>query len=197
MINFQSQLDGKKNTFRELIDDCIAAFHFVREHAREWKMDPDRIVMTGESAGGHLATVTAYMVNSTSIKGVFNIYGATELDHLRFNAPSTIDRHIFTDPFPLGVGGKDKLTVEALKEFSASTYAHTGSPPTLSLHPDSDTIVDLSTSKKLHDALSRHNVTNLLITIPTYNHACDILYHTVCAQIERYVFERFLSSVLK
>ena len=184
-----------KTTFRELIEDCIAAFHFIRDHAAEWNLDPNRIVFTGESAGGHLATITAYKLNSTAIKGVFNIYGPTELEYFRFSLPSTFDRRLFKDSIALGFGGKDKVTVEALRDFSASTYIHMGSPPTLSVHPEADTLVNVKTSEKLHEVLTSKGVPNLLVTIPTYSHACDLFYHSVCGQIERYVFERFLSIV--
>jgi acetyl esterase/lipase len=52
-------LDGEP-TLAECIADCKAAVRYVRRHARLWNGDPDRIVLSGESAGGYLASaVTA------------------------------------------------------------------------------------------------------------------------------------------
>ncbi|MEU5880234.1 alpha/beta hydrolase [Spirillospora sp. NPDC047279] len=37
-------------------DDAQTALAFVKKHAKAWNVDPDRIVVVGSSAGGHLAT---------------------------------------------------------------------------------------------------------------------------------------------
>ncbi|MBB6734235.1 alpha/beta hydrolase [Cohnella zeiphila] len=42
-------------TLDECIADCKAAVRFVRRHADRWGIDPGRIVLAGESAGGYLA----------------------------------------------------------------------------------------------------------------------------------------------
>ena len=46
-----------------LADRCVAdaksAIRYVRDHAKHWGVDPDRIVAGGGSAGGHLAACTA------------------------------------------------------------------------------------------------------------------------------------------
>jgi len=41
------------------VEDAKAAVRWLREHADEWGIDPDRIVAAGGSAGGHLAACTA------------------------------------------------------------------------------------------------------------------------------------------
>lgn len=38
--------------------DARAAYRFLRDHAAEWGVDPDRIVLAGGSAGGHLAAAS-------------------------------------------------------------------------------------------------------------------------------------------
>lgn len=39
--------------------DCIAAFDWLTQHADQWRADPDRIIVAGDSAGANLAAVTA------------------------------------------------------------------------------------------------------------------------------------------
>jgi acetyl esterase/lipase len=45
------------------VQDARAAIRWVRAHSAEWGIDPDRIVASGGSAGGHLAACTAVIVD--------------------------------------------------------------------------------------------------------------------------------------
>src|SRR5262245_45413365 len=42
-------------TIPEILDDMHRAVRYIRSHAREYKIDPDRIGISGGSAGGHLS----------------------------------------------------------------------------------------------------------------------------------------------
>ena len=37
------------------VNDCVRSIQFVRQNAKKWNIDPDRIGVTGGSAGGHLS----------------------------------------------------------------------------------------------------------------------------------------------
>jgi acetyl esterase/lipase len=58
-------LDGDEpgNTMANLIEDVYGALAHIREHAEEYGGDPDRIAVTGDSAGGHLSAAAATMAN--------------------------------------------------------------------------------------------------------------------------------------
>jgi len=47
--------DATPNTMNQLIEDCYGAILHIREHASEYGIDPNRIGVTGDSAGGHLS----------------------------------------------------------------------------------------------------------------------------------------------
>ena len=50
---------GKEGGFPENIRDCRNAIRFVRKNAERFHIDPDRIDVTGGSAGGHLSAMVA------------------------------------------------------------------------------------------------------------------------------------------
>lgn len=55
--------DEEGNTMADLIGDVYGAIAHIREHAAEYGADPDRIGLTGDSAGGHLSATASLMVN--------------------------------------------------------------------------------------------------------------------------------------
>lgn len=82
---------GPENKFPTAVDDCVAATRWVAVHARELRVDADRLAIGGDSAGGNLATVTALTARDAGgPKLVFQllIYPTTTLQH---NTPSTAE----------------------------------------------------------------------------------------------------------
>ena len=79
--------------------DCKNAVRFLRAHAAQYHLDPNRIAVAGGSAGGHLAlmvaltgdqdhlepsgSATPYPGVSSAVRCVINMYGVTNLQTRR------------------------------------------------------------------------------------------------------------------
>ena len=75
-----------------MIHDVKRAIAWMKEQAASYNVDPDRIVVGGGSAGGHLALMAAYTGNDpkftpealagkdTSVCAVLSLYGPTDLE---------------------------------------------------------------------------------------------------------------------
>jgi len=74
------KLDGDEtdNTMADLIDDVYGAIAHVMEHAEEYGGDPERIAVTGDSAGGHLSAAVAAMADMIGSGGFGETPGVFE-----------------------------------------------------------------------------------------------------------------------
>src|SRR3954471_20284622 len=62
------------------VEDVEAAIRFVKAHAAEYRIDPNRIALVGESAGGQLAAMAALSEEpATRVKAVVALYAPTDL----------------------------------------------------------------------------------------------------------------------
>lgn len=73
---WQGQLDGDEqpNSMPDLIEDVYGAISHIMEHAEEYGGDASTILLTGDSAGGHLSAAAATMTNMIGDGG----FGETE-----------------------------------------------------------------------------------------------------------------------
>jgi len=69
---FPSQMEGGSSIWEQL-DDVEDALNYIIENGEEQGLDTSRILMTGDSAGGHLACVVSYKVWPTNPLGKQNL----------------------------------------------------------------------------------------------------------------------------
>lgn len=70
-----------KGTFPEPMQDVAAAVRFLKKNAGEYWLDPNRFVMMGDSAGGHLATMAGVTSDDLALQGSIGVTDAdTKVD---------------------------------------------------------------------------------------------------------------------
>lgn len=126
------------------IDDVQRAVRWVRDNAREYNVDPQRIALIGESAGAHLAAMAA-LRDSEAVKAVVAFYPPTDLVDLARSStllPPALKQAVRDD-----VRGQFLLML--LGEMSPISHVKPGMPPFLLVHGTADTVVPYQQSVKL------------------------------------------------
>jgi acetyl esterase/lipase len=164
------------------VEDCRCALRWIRRNARQYNLDLGKITVTGASAGGHLALMTALVPDTAGfdnqcladddqpwtgkipeaprVAAVINWFGPTDLVDMARK------RRSYAVSWLNGPLGMEELA----KRVSPITYIRPGVPPVLTIHGDSDPLVPYSQAVQLHDALKKAGVRNQLITVAGGKH---------------------------
>jgi acetyl esterase/lipase len=128
----------------ESLKDAKSAIRYVRAHAKELGVDPDKIVASGGSAGGHLAVACAV------IDG-FNEEGE---DRSVSCIPNTLV--LFNPVFDNGPGGYGYDRVgEAYKEFSPLHNLREGMPPAVVFLGTEDVLIPVETARYFQTVMEK------------------------------------------
>lgn len=131
-------------------DDVRNAVAFVRQHSKEWNIDPDRIVLIGESAGAHLASMAALQpAPGTPVQAVIAFYSPSDLEKLARTSPRIPDaiRNMLKGS-PL-----ETLILNGLRQLSPQTWVTKSAPPFLMIHGTADRLVPIDQSEAMCAAL--------------------------------------------
>ena len=107
------------------VDDVARAVSFVREHAAAFRVDPDRLVLVGESASAQLVSLLA--VRRTPVAGVVSFYGVYDLLAMSGDpaSPRSLARRLF------GISTLDEAARATLRAHSPRFLVHSEMPPLL------------------------------------------------------------------
>jgi acetyl esterase/lipase len=156
------------------VEDCLCALRWIYRNAKEYGFDLRRIVVTGYSAGGHLALTTGMLpaaagfdrqcpgTEDLKVAAIVNWYGITDVADLLEGANMRT--------YAVQWLGSRPDRVEVAKRASPMTYVRQGLPPVLTIHGDADPTVPYAHATKLHQALQKAGVVTELVTIPNGRH---------------------------
>jgi acetyl esterase/lipase len=148
----------------------LCALRWVIHNAKEYNVDTSRIVVTGNSAGGHLALTTGMIPSSAGldrqcpgpeelkVAAIINWYGITDVADL-LDGPN---RKVYAVAWLGSMENRKDIAARV----SPLTYVRSGLPPVLSIQGDADPTVPYTHSVRLHAALEKAGVPNKLITVP-------------------------------
>ncbi len=170
-------------TMPDHIIDCKRALVWAKQNVAKYGGDPDFIVATGGSAGGHLSALLAFTANDstlqpgfedadTSVQGVVPIYGVHDFTNSRnqraFNgladlvADKVLKVAMVNDP-------------ELWQQMSPIFRVHDKVPPTLLIHGDADSLAPPEESRALWDEFSEHpEIEAGYAEIPGAQHAFEL-----------------------
>jgi acetyl esterase/lipase len=161
----------------EMLENLNEGIRWVKDHSKDYGIDPDRLGLMGASAGGHLACLAAVTAKGekpsiwrftqptdTRVKAVAVFFPPA--DFLNWNG-KPIDLQgdgrlagvVRRLAFPDGLGSATAEEVAAkLTQISPARLVTAAAPPFLIFHGDADPIVPLQQSKVLLEALKKATV---------------------------------------
>ncbi|MCW8131252.1 MAG: alpha/beta hydrolase [Planctomycetota bacterium] len=162
--------------FPAQIEDVKDAIRYLRAHAKDLKLDPERLATLGESAGGHLALLAGFTeakdglegkpaadAPSTRVQAIVNFYGPTD-----FTSKTDWDAVRLAQAKDF-LGTADQ-TAEVVKKASPITYLDAKDPPVLTIHGADDRVVPVDQAKHLHEALKKDGVKEKLVVLEGQGH---------------------------
>jgi acetyl esterase/lipase len=170
------------------LEDVREAIRWIRAHADNYQVDPNRIVLVGRSAGGHLALQAAYRATEedadTAVSGVIAIYAPT---NLRLMLREHDARVIAL------VGGTSDEVPDAYADASPLDFADRPDlPPTLLIHGYRDDVVGPVHAELLLNRLRYQRVPSALLRLPWSRHGFDGVTFGLGAPLVQYYMDRFL-----
>jgi acetyl esterase len=151
-------------------DDVESAIQFVKANAAKYKVDPKRIALIGESAGGHLVSyVGARNRPDSRVAAVVSMYGVHDF----------VAAAVQWKPLPhelLDLFGITAVTAETAPELikaSPVVYISKEMPPFLLMHGSKDEDVPYEQSVEMCDKMKKAGAHCDLITIEGAPHGMD------------------------
>ncbi len=163
----------------EIVDDIHRAVRFIRAHAADYGVDPDRLGIAGASAGGHLSLmIGAYGgpgdpsakntidSGSSRVQAVACFFPAT--DFLNWGKEGampadTPNLHVFMPAFGINEN-TPRAYLPGIFRVDSPIYGVTDKmPPTLVIHGDADPLVPIQQSELLMTKLEELKVPHKLV----------------------------------
>ena len=161
-----------KHNYPAPVEDVLSAVRWLKAHAREYRIDAERIALVGESAGGQLVAQAAMLAGEDArVAAVVPFYAPVDFiaDMERRGGLSVSMRGLFGRTEPKA----DPATLELLRAASPMHRAiapGAGLPPFLLVHGTGDMSVLYGWSPRFQAKLKAAGVPCDLITIPEGRH---------------------------
>jgi len=159
------------------VDDCMEAIQWISRHSKNFNIDPEQVVISGESAGGHLALITGllnsipgshkyYSGDSLKIKAIVNWFGITDIAGVNDFYKKQNQESNYAS---IWVGNPERMD-SISNVFSPDKRITSSTPPIISVHGKKDSVVPYEQAVTFHELLKKAGIRNELVSIDDGKH---------------------------
>lgn len=188
----------------EMTGDIKRAVAWMKTNTGKYGVNPERVILAGASAGGHLSQLAAYAPKhprltpeelidaDLSVRGVVSFYGPSDmkatyyhtnqqklvgLPKVEIGPEAAKAKKNMRDAGRLDilVGGHPGEVPEAYELASPISHVHPGCPPTLLVQGEHDLITPIAATRNMHQALVKAGVPAISLEFPYTDHAFDLM----------------------
>ncbi|RPJ50764.1 MAG: alpha/beta hydrolase [Chloroflexi bacterium] len=206
-----------------MIGDIKRAVAWMKENSPKFGVNPERIILAGGSAGGHLSMLAGYAPNhpaltpeelrlvDLTVRGIVSYYGPSDLNAV-YNHTNQ-QRLVGLPKVPTGpafqgeknardagrldilLGGHPFEAMDMYDLASPVTHVHPGCPPTLLIQGEQDLITPVGAARSLHKKLVDAGVPAINVVFPCTDHGFDLLLPPLSPAYQSALFDvdRFLA----
>ncbi len=188
----------KEALFPAAVLDVKCAVRWIRSHAQEFMINPDKIAVIGGSAGGHLAMMVGYSADiaefnkecadtvNNRVQAVVDLYGPADLSTAYAREQNSPKQFL----------GKSYEEDPALyRKASPNTYITSDDPPTLIFQGTIDALVPYSQSDSLKKWLDKAGVPAEYHKLKGWPHTMDLAKEV--NEYCQYYMDAFFKKYLK
>jgi len=186
VVNVEYRL-GRSSPAPAAVEDCRCALRWVWRNAKQYNFDTSKIVVTGGSAGGHLALTTGMLPANgeydracigderntwnfgtpalePKVTAIVNWFGITDVAAMLQGPEQT--------GYAVSWFGAmhDNARKNTAQSISPVNMARADLPPIITIHGDKDTLVPYAQAQRLDAALKKVGAQHQLVTIPGGGH---------------------------
>ncbi|MGJ8691302.1 MAG: alpha/beta hydrolase fold domain-containing protein [Thalassotalea sp.] len=192
VVNVEYRVGG--GTAPQAADDVLLALQWLAQHADEYAIDRHNIVVSGDSAGGHLALLAGlvnkqpkheqYVGDKLNVKAIVNWFGIADIAKL---SDYFVARNGWN--YPKLWAGNEVMFTKLVAHYSPINYVSKNSPAVISIHGDADQVVPIEQSIALHEKLTKAGVANKLVTLAKGRHLgfSDQQFQIIYGEIFKFV----------
>ena len=180
-ITYRTALDGAR--YQDGVADVKAAIRYLRAHADQYGIDPAKVALWGESAGGYLVSMAGVtngdptfergenLDQSSTVQAVVDKFGPSDLSQVAadFDAQAKAD-NAKPGPTMAYIGGLTPTGGLADPASDPLRHIASSAPPFLILHGTKDRLVSPSQTLLLHDGLKAKGLNSTRYLIEGADH---------------------------
>lgn len=193
-----------KATWPEHIIDCKLALAWVKENIDKYSGDPEKIIVSGGSAGGHLASLAALTPNDknfqpgfeqkdTNVFGCLSLYGVYDLTNSNSNQSKHLVKLLSSVVFKKSLY-KDP---EPFKQASPLFRITESACPFIIIHGTNDSLVNVKDTRIFFNTLKQSSKNPYIyLELPFTQHAFDIFWSLRSVLVVDHV-SRFINNSVR
>jgi acetyl esterase/lipase len=197
---------SNQSPFPTCIDDAVDAVRWIHQNADAHQFDVNNVGLFGESAGAHIAMMTAYanyfkdspqihfnyvvdVYGPNQLTGVYHTPTVDTLYSVLAKLPDHLQSRLDIAKYIFGFDPKQDSVraIEMMNTFSPYNLITSSAPATLIIHGDSDRIVPIVQSTTLHAKLDSLGVENEIHIVKGVDHAFAKATHEQKSELQKWI----------